>query len=308
MQVTANMVKELRERTQAGMADCKSALVEASGDMEKAVEVILKKGLVKAAKTAGKVASEGEVRTFISADGKRGTIVEINSQTDFVSRGDDFKNFVGLVLEAASKLEKGADLSAAKLADGKTVEDARQAIAGKIGENIVVRRWDTVEVKGNGMVHSYVHMGGKNASIVALEVHSDEAAKHDGVRAFLENVAMQIVAMRPIVVDKLNVAQEQIAKQKEIFEHQLKEEGKPEASWAKIMEGKLSKWFTEVTLHGQENVWGAGADTIDKIRAELGKSVGGDVVIKDFVRFELGEGIAKKTENLADEVAKTIAG
>ncbi len=308
MQVTANMVKELRERTQAGMADCKSALVEASGDMEKAVEVILKKGLVKAAKTAGKVASEGEVRTSVSADGKRGTIVEVNSQTDFVSRGDDFKNFVGLVLEAASKLEKGADLSAAKLADGKTVEDARQAIAGKIGENIVVRRWDTVEVKGNGMVHSYVHMGGKNASIVALEVHSDEAAKHDGVRAFLENVAMQIVAMRPIVVDKLHVAQEQIAKQKEIFEHQLKEEGKPEASWAKIMEGKLSKWFTEVTLHGQENVWGAGADTIDKLRTELGKSVGGDVVIKDFVRFELGEGIAKKTENLADEVAKTIAG
>ncbi|RYZ66895.1 MAG: translation elongation factor Ts, partial [Proteobacteria bacterium] len=98
----------------------------------------------------------------------------------------------------------------------------------------------------------------------------------------------------------------QIAKQKEIFEHQLKEEGKPEASWAKILEGKLSKWFTEVTLHGQENVWGAGADTIDKIRQELGKSVGGDVAIKEFVRFELGEGIAKKTENLADEVAKTI--
>jgi len=306
MQVTANMVKELRERTQAGMADCKGALVEAEGDMEKAVEVILKKGLAKAAKTAGKVASEGEVRTAVSADGKRGTIVEINSQTDFVSRGDDFKAFVGQVLEAASKLEKGADLSAAKLADGKTVEEARQAIAGKIGENIVVRRWDTVSVEGNGLVHSYVHMGGKNASLVALEVHSDEAAKHDGVRAFLENVAMQIVAMRPIVVDKLHVAQEQIAKQKEIFEHQLKEEGKPEASWAKILEGKLSKWFTEVTLHGQENVWGAGADTIDKIRQELGKSVGGDVSIKEFVRFELGEGIAKKTENLADEVAKTI--
>ena len=306
MQVTANMVKELRERTQAGMADCKGALVEAEGDMEKAVEVILKKGLAKAAKTAGKVASEGEVRTAVSADGKRGTIVEINSQTDFVSRGDDFKAFVGQVLEAASKLEKGADLSAAKLADGKTVEEARQAIAGKIGENIVVRRWDTVSVEGNGLVHSYVHMGGKNASLVALEVHSDEAAKHDGVRAFLENVAMQIVAMRPIVVDKLHVAQEQIAKQKEIFEHQLKEEGKPEASWAKILEGKLSKWFTEVTLHGQENVWGAGADTIDKIRQELGKSVGGDVAIKEFVRFELGEGIAKKTENLADEVAKTI--
>lgn len=306
MQVTANMVKELRERTQAGMADCKNALVEASGDMEKAVEVILKKGLVKAAKTAGKVASEGEVRTLIAADGKRGTIVEVNSQTDFVARGDDFKNFVGQVLEVASKLDKGADLGAAKMADGKTVEDARQAIAGKIGENIVVRRWDTVSVSGNGVVHAYVHMGGKNASIVALDVHSDEAAKHDGVRAFLENVAMQIVAMRPIVVDKLHVAQEQIAKQKEIFEHQLKEEGKPEASWPKILEGKLSKWFTEVTLHGQENVWGAGADTIDKIRQELGKSVGGDVSIKEFVRFELGEGIAKKTENLADEVAKTI--
>lgn len=300
------MVKELRERTQAGMSDCKNALVEAEGDMEKAVEVILKKGLAKAAKTAGKVASEGEVRTLVSADGKRGTIVEVNSQTDFVARGDDFKNFVGQVLEVAATLDKGADLGAAKMADGKTVEEARQAIAGKIGENIVVRRWDTVSVSGSGVVHAYVHMGGKNASLVAVDVHSADAEKHEGVRAFLENVAMQIVAMRPLVVDKLHVAQEQIAKQKEIFEHQLKEEGKPEASWPKILEGKITKWFTEVTLHGQENVWGAGADTIDKIRQELGKSVGGDVVIKEFVRFELGEGIAKKQENLADEVAKTI--
>lgn len=305
MQVTANMVKELRERTQAGMSDCKSALVEAEGDMEKAVEVILKKGLVKAAKTAGKVASEGEVRTLVSEDGKRGTIVEVNSQTDFVARGDDFKNFVGQVLEAAAKLERGADLNSAKLADGQTVEEARQAIAGRIGENIVVRRWDTVSVAGNGFVQAYVHMGGKNASLVAVEAPAD-SHKHDGVRGFLENVAMQIVAMRPLVVDKINMTEAEIAKQKEIFEAQLKEEGKPEASWPKILEGKISKWFTEVTLLGQENVWEAGAGTIDKIRQELGKSLGGDVTIKEFVRFELGEGIAKKQENLADEVAKTI--
>lgn len=305
MQVTANMVKELRERTQAGMSDCKNALVEAAGDMEKAVEVILKKGLVKAAKTAGKVASEGEVRTHVSEDGKRGTIVEINSQTDFVARGDDFKSFVGQVLEAATKLERGADLSAAKLASGQTVEEARQAIAGRIGENIVVRRWDTISVGDGGLVQSYVHMGGKNAALIAVEV-SNDGHKHEGVRGFLENVAMQIVAMRPLVVDRLNLTEAEIAKQKEIFEGQLKEEGKPEASWPKILEGKLSKWFTEVTLLGQENVWEAGAGTIDKIRQELGKSLGGEVSIKEFVRFELGEGIAKKQENLADEVAKTI--
>ena len=166
--ITPVMIKELRERTQAGMSDCKLALSEASGDMEAAVEIILKKGLVKAAKTAGKVASEGEVRTQVSADGKSGTIVEVNCQTDFVSRGDQFRDFVGKVLEAATTAKPGSDLGAAKFpGTDRTVEAERLELAGKIGENIVIRRWESLAVEGNGFVHAYIHMGGKNAALVA---------------------------------------------------------------------------------------------------------------------------------------------
>ena len=144
--ITPAMIKELRERTSAGMSDCKNALVEAEGDLDKAVEVILKKGLVKAASRAGKVATEGEVATWVSPDGKKGVIVEVNSQTDFVSRGDDFKTFVKTVLEVASKLPKGADLASQPYpGSDKTIDVVRQDLVGRIGENIVVRRWDVLE-------------------------------------------------------------------------------------------------------------------------------------------------------------------
>ncbi|MFO0665900.1 MAG: translation elongation factor Ts [Polyangiaceae bacterium] len=305
--ITPVMIKELRERTQAGMSDCKMALAEASGDMEAAVEIILKKGLVKAAKTAGKVASEGEVRTMVAADGKSGTIVEVNCQTDFVSRGDQFREFVGKVLEAASTAKAGSDLGTAKYpGTDRTIEDVRLELAGKIGENIVIRRWDSLSVSGNGFVHAYIHMGGKNAALVGITTGNADAAKNADVKAFADNISMQIVAMRPLVVDKAQVVASTVDKQKEIFQAQLKEEGKPEAAWPKIIEGKVAKWFTEVTLLGQDNVWEPGAGTIEKLRAELAKKVGTDVTIASFVRFELGEGIEKKTEDLAAEVAKTI--
>src|ERR1700722_8401405 len=169
--ITAAMVKELRERTQAGMADCKNALVEAVGDMEKAVEVILKKGLVKAAARAGRIAAEGEVATWIAPDGKRGVIVEINSQTDFVSRGDDFKGFVKNVLAVAAKAPKGADLGALKYPGGdQTVDQVRQALVAKTGENMVVRRWAALDAtEANGFVHAYVHAGGKLAVLIHAE-------------------------------------------------------------------------------------------------------------------------------------------
>ncbi len=299
-EITASLVKELRERTQAGMADCKNALVETSGDIDKAVDVILKKGIVKAAARAGRVASEGEVRTWVSADKKRGVIVEVNCQTDFVARGDVFKEFVAKVTEVASTLAKGADLSAQKYpGSDKTIDIIRQELVGKTGENTVVRRWDMVEAK-DGFVHAYVHMGGKNASIVAVTGPLGNAE----VEAFADTVTMQIVSMKARHVHKGEVAQAQIDKQKEIFAAQLKEEGKPEAAWPKIMEGKLGKWFTEVTLLGQDNVVDPTAGTIEKTRADLSKKVGTEVKIESFVRFELGEGIEKHTDDLATEVAK----
>jgi elongation factor Ts len=304
--VTASMVKELRERTQAGMADCKNALVEALGDMEKAVEVILKKGIVKAASRAGRVATEGEVRTYVSSDAKYGVIVEVNCQTDFVARGDEFKNFVTKVTELASKAAPGTDLNTATYpGTDKTVDVVRQEIVAKTGENTVIRRWDRIEAKGAySLVHAYVHMGGKLAVLLSAEAPTEAALKSEPFKAFIENCAMQIAAMRPTVVHKDEVPAHHIEKQKEIFTGQLKEEGKPEASWAKIIEGKVAKWFTEVTLHGQDNVWDPGKGTIDKLRQELGKTLGGEVKLHGFVRLELGEGIEKKTDNLADEVAK----
>ncbi len=306
--ITASMVKELRERTQAGMSDCKGALVEASGDMEKAVEIILKKGIVKAAARAGRVAAEGEVATWIAADGKRGVIVEVNSQTDFVSRGDDFKGFVKNVLSLASKAPAGADLGALKYPGGdKTVEQARAELVAKTGENCVVRRWGSLEAKEpGGIVHAYVHAGGKLAVLVHAEA---PVAKNGEFTRFVDNVAMQVAAMNPMVVSRDQVAAPQVEKQKEIFEAQLKEEGKPPQAWPKILEGKVAKWFTEVTLLGQDNVWDPPAGTIDKIRQELSKKLGGDLKVHSFVRFALGEGIEKPAqEDLAAEVAKTIGG
>jgi elongation factor Ts len=299
------MVKELRERTQAGMADCKNALVESGGDMDKAVEVILKKGIVKAAARAGRVASEGEVATWLAADGKRGVIVEINSQTDFVSRGDDFKGFVSNVVAVASKSPAGTDLGAQKYpGTDKTIDTVRQELVAKTGENCVIRRWAVLEAKeANGFVLAYVHAGGKLA--VLLHAQGPDP-KNTELRAFAENAAMQVAAMNPIVVRSSDVAAADVAKQKEIYEAQLKEENKPQQAWPKIIEGKVAKWFTEVTLLGQENVWDPPAGSIDKIRQELGKKLGGAVEIVEFVRFSLGEGIEKKQEDLAAEVAKTI--
>lgn len=339
--ITPAMIKELRERTSAGMTDCKNALVEAEGDLDKAVEVILKKGIVKAAARSGKVATEGQVTTWVSGDHRKGIIVEVNCQTDFVARGDDFQKFVKDVASVASTLANGKDVGAEKYpGSDKTIDVVRQELVGRIGENIVVRRWGALEAaNANGLVHSYIHMGGKLAVLVSAEA-PNEAAKNDpAFRAFIENVAMQIAAMSPLVVEKSQIDAATLAKQKEIFQAQLKEDldaalariaelnastdlkpeelkaelkaaeskkGPPEARWPQVIEGKVTKWYTEVTLLGQDNVWEPGAGTIDKIRGELGKKLGGDVKIAGFLRFGLGEGIEKKTEDLAAEVAKTI--
>jgi elongation factor Ts len=307
--ITPAMIKELRERTQAGMSDCKAALVEAEGDLDKAVEVILKKGIVKAAARAGKVAAEGEVRTLV--EGRRGTIVEVNCQTDFVSRGDDFKKFVGDILTVASKAKPGSDLGTQPYpGTSRTVDDVRQERVAASGENTLIRRWDALEAKGaGGIVHSYIHMGGKLAVLLEAYAPSDDAAKHADFLKFIDDCAMQIAAMNPVVVAKEDLSDAQVAKQKEIYEAQMKEEKAagtlkaPEAAWPKIIDGKVAKWFTEVTLLGQNSVVEDG-NTVDKLRVELGKKLGGDVKLMKFVRFGLGEGIEKKSEDLAAEVAK----
>jgi elongation factor Ts len=311
--ITASMVKELRERTQAGMSDCKAALVECGGDMDKAVESILKKGIVKAAARAGRVATEGEVRTSVSNDGKLGTMVEVNSQTDFVSRGEDFRAFVHGVLESARALPKGTELGNHKFhGTDKTVEQVRQEIVGKIGENIVVRRWAHVEARGtHALVHSYIHMGGKLAVLVEAEAPTAAALTSPDFKTFVDNVAMQVAAMNPLAVRREDIAKGDVDKQREILTAQFKEEQdalaaekrKPEAMWGKIVDGKVSKWLDEVTLVGQDSVTDPGK-TVETVRKELSGKLGGEVKIHRFVRFALGEGIEKKTDDLAAEVSK----
>jgi elongation factor Ts len=315
--ITASMVKELRERTQAGMSDCKAALVEAGGDMEKAVEVILKKGIVKAAARAGRVATEGEVRTSVSNDGKHATIVEVNSQTDFVARGDEFKKFVHGVLESAKTLPKGTDLANHKFhGSDKTVDQMRQEIVGKIGENIVVRRWGHVETKNQfSLVHSYIHTGGKIGVLVEADAPNAAARANPDFTRFVDEVAMQIASMKPLAVNRDEISKGEIDKQREILTAQFKEEQdalpkekqKPEAMWGKIVDGKVSKWLDEVTLLGQDWVHDSGKK-VDGARKEVSTKVGGEVKLVSFLRFELGEGIEKKSDDLAAEVAKMTGG
>lgn len=300
-EITMQAVKELRERTQAGMSDCKSALTEAGGDMEKAVEIILKKGLAKSAKRAGAVASEGEVRSAISADGKTGILVEVNIQTDFAARNDDFRAFVGKVAEIALGAPEGADLSAQPFGNGKSVQDQANELTGKIGEKIAVRRWVKFVAK-NGFVKDYVHMGGKIG--VLVEVEAD--AKPEAVK-FAEDLAMQAAAMSPLYLKRDEVAADAIEKQKDIYKAQLAEEKKPEAAWPKIIEGKVNKWFTEVCLLEQESVLEPGTK-IDQVRANAAKAAGVAVNVVRFARFERGEGIEKKQDDFAEEVAKMAGG
>ncbi len=303
-QISMQQVKELRDRTQAGLNDCRGALIEANGDMDKAVDIILKKGLAKSAKRAGAVATEGEVAAAVAPDAKTGVLVEVNIQTDFASRNQDFKDFVKSVVEVAMKSPAGAELSSAAYpAGGGTVEEVRQALVGKLGENITVRRWSKLSAK-SGLVHSYVHMGGKIGVLIAIELGDAGKLSDPGVQKFADDTAMQIAAMSPLYLAAGDIAADDRVRQSAIFEAQLAEEGKPQAAWPKIVEGKLNKWAKEICLLEQMSVLDT-EKSIDQIRGELAKAVGCSISIESFVRYQLGEGIEKKKgDDFATEVMK----
>jgi elongation factor Ts len=303
--VNMQQVKELRERTQAGLNDCRTALIETEGDMEKAVEAILKKGLAKSAKRAGAVASEGLVAARVEDDGKRGILVEVNIQTDFAARNADFVAFVDQVVEAARRAETGADLSGEPYpGGGGSVEDQRQALVGKLGENITVRRWERVTLDGAGRVHSYVHMGGKLGVLLAVGTGDEAAAGKAEFLEFVDNTAMQIAAMAPQFITKADVVDQAKQKQAEIFEAQLVEEGKPEKVRPKIIEGKLNKWMKEICLVEQQSVIETDK-SIDQIRKQVGEKLGTEITLQRFVRFDRGEGIEPPNKpDFAEEVAK----
>lgn len=293
--ITAEAVKSLRERTGAGMMECKKALVEANGDLEVAAEAMRKSGLAKADKKAGRVAAEGVVAIEKSADGTSVVLVEVNSETDFVAREKDFQAFAAAVARVALTA-RPADLdalNAAKLPDGHTVDEARRALIARIGENISVRRFELVS--GNGAVATYLH-GSRIGSVVVIE-GGDAQLGHD--------LAMHVAAINPPYLSSADVPAEQVEKEREIIVAQAaadpKLQGKPKEVLVKASEGKLRKFLSEITLLGQPFVKDD-KQTVEQVLKQAGAKV------VRYVRYEVGAGIEKKQENFAAEVMAQVRG
>jgi len=287
MSISASMVKELRERTGAGMMECKKALVETDGDIEAAAELLRKSGQAKADKRAGRVAAEG--RIVIKSNGASAVVVEVNSETDFVAKDENFVSFVESVANAA--LNSGTtDVEAfanESLEDGRSIESARTDLIAKIGENVSVRR--IANVTSDGPIGHYTH-GAKIGAVVALDGGDDALAR---------DIAMHVAATNPTCIDESGVPAETLQRERRIFSEQAAESGKPPEIVEKMVSGRIAKFLKEVTLVGQPFV------KDDKV--SVGKLLdGAGAKVTSFVRFEVGEGIEKKQENFADEVMQQI--
>ncbi len=293
MQISAAMVKELRERTGSGMMECKKALTEAGGDIDAAVEAMRKAGLAKADKKAGRIAAEGLVVIKQSADGRRAALVEVNCETDFVARGDEFRGFVeGIAGRVVA--DKPADLDGLLAlplgADGASVEQVRQALVAKIGENMSVRRFTTMDT-ANGSFGAYVH-GIRIGVLVEMVGGDGELAK---------DIAMHVAASRPVCVTPDQVPADLIAKEREIYQAQAAESGKPAAIVEKMVEGRVRKFLDEVALTGQPFVKDPNI-TVAKLLADHKAQV------VRFVRYEVGEGLEKRSSDFAAEVMAQVKG
>ena len=298
--VTSAMVKELRERTSAGMMDCKKALVESDGDMEKAIEWLREKGLSQAAKKASRIAAEGVVAQYISEDGTVGVIVEVNCETDFVAKTDNFVNFCNNVAKHIAKANP-ADvdtlLTQAFVDDAsKTVSDLVSEATVAIGEKISIRRFARYET--TGVVSTYIHMGGKVG--VLVEVSTDK--QDDEIKVFAHDLALQIAAAKPEAVRREEVDAAKVEKEKEILRAQAINEGKPEKIVDRMVEGRIEKYYKEVCLLEQPFVKD-GDKSIKGLMAEVAKATGANLDVVRFARFERGEGIEKRQDNFAEEIA-----
>ncbi|MDY6227062.1 translation elongation factor Ts [Clostridium sp.] len=299
--ITAQSVKELREKTGAGMMDCKKALTASEGDMEKAIEILREKGLAAAAKKAGRIAAEGIVKTYISEDGKSAGIVELNCETDFVAANEEFVNFATRLAEMASvTVAKNVEEFVAEKFDAEnTVSEALTALIAKLGENMTVRRFDKFNV-ANGVVESYIHGGGRIGVVVELNCEADNTAV---LKEVAKDVCMQVAAANPSFLSREDVDTEELEKEKEIYRVQALNEGKPENIVEKMVMGRIQKYYKEVCLLDQ--AWVKDGDkSISKYLQEKSKEVGSPITINKFVRFERGEGIEKAEDNFAEEVAK----
>ena len=291
--ISASMVKDLREKTGAGMMDCKKALTETNGDMEKAIEYLREKGITKAAKKSSRIAAEGLVLAYVSEDNKIGAAVEVNSETDFVAKNDEFRTFVQALAKQVA-LNNPADVEA--LLNEEYIEEAGKKVSevltdkvAKIGENMNIRRFVRFETT-DGLIESYIHGNGKIAVLVNMKNADTELAK---------DICMQVAAARPEFLDEASVPAERLAKEMEILKAQAMNEGKPENIAEKIVQGRLGKFYGEICLVEQEFV-----KNPDMKISELLKTKNAEIV--EFARIEKGEGLEKKEENFAEEVMKQI--
>lgn len=306
MAVTASMVKELREMTGAGMMDCKKALSATDGDFDKAIEFLREKGLATAEKKAGRIAAEGLVATTIKDGDKVAAIVEVNAETDFVAKNEVFQTFVKEVVEQAADTDV-ADIDAFKaekwaLDTSMTVDEKLAAMIAKIGENMNIRRFEKI-VSEDGIVVSYIHAAGKIGVLVEAKTESND----ERVKEALKNVAMQVAALNPKYVSTDDVPEEYKEHEKEILIAQAKNDpknaNKPENIIEKMITGRLAKELKEICLLEQEYVKAENKETVAKYLEMVSKEVGTPVELKRFVRFETGEGLEKKNEDFAAEVA-----
>lgn len=310
MAITASMVKELREMTGCGMLDCKKALESSNGDMDNAIEYLRKKGLAGAQKKAGRITAEGISLTKISSDFKTGVVVEVNSETDFVAKNEKFRNFVSQVAEQALESYSG-DLEKFlnekwKFDNSKTLKDELSSQISVIGENLSIRRIEKIE-SNNGLVFDYMHAGGKIGVLVSVESN----AVNDDVKEMTKHLAMQVASMKPKYVSESEIDEDYKNKEREILLEKAKNDpknaGKPENILQKVVEGGLNKELKEVCLLNQIYIMAEdGKQTIEQYVAEVAKKQNANIKVLKFIRFETGEGIEKKQEDFAAEVAKQM--
>ncbi|MCM1082546.1 MAG: translation elongation factor Ts [Clostridium sp.] len=306
--ISASMVKELREISGAGMMDCKKALTECDGDFDKAMEFLREKGLATAQKKAGRIAAEGIVATTVIDGGKTAAIVEVNAETDFVAKNDVFQGYVKEVVDqlVTSTSEDVDSFKAEKWANdpSMTVEEKHAAMIAKIGENMTIRRFE--RIKSEGMVVSYIHAGGK----IGVLVEADTDGSGEAIEECLKNVAMQVAAMNPKYVSTDEVSEEYKAHELEILVAQAKNDpknaSKPDNIIEKMVQGRLNKELKEVCLLEQEYVKAENKENVAAYVASVAKAQGCKLAVKKFVRFETGEGLEKKNEDFAAEVAAQL--
>jgi elongation factor Ts len=290
---TMSDIKSLRSRSGAGIKDCKTALVENDGDIQAAMDWLRAKGIAKAAKKSGRIATEGAIHSHITSN--VGALIEVNCETDFVARTDGFKEFVSTVASHVVKYDVDSvdELLAQEWSEGGTIAEAVQQMVFKTGENIRLRRFSRYDLQGSGIVHSYIHTGARLGVMV-------EVASTSAVDEFADDLAMHIAASRPDYVSDTHIPKDVVAKEFEIQKARVIEEGKPEHIAVKVVTGRIAKWKKEISLYDQ--VWIHDDNDQAKVKSVL-KDLSGDVDVRRFSTFALGEGLEKKENNFAEEVA-----